>query len=244
LEPGAAESDVGGFLAWSADAAGDHRPADDLTAAPSSEVVADGAGSIVLVEGESDRVALRALAIQRGLELERAGIEVAVLGGARAIGAYLRDYRDRGDRRRLSGLYDAGEEAVFRRGLERHGSGELAGRGDLEARGFFCCDLDLEDELIRALGAHAAISVIAEQGDAQSFRTLQHQPQWRGQQVERQLRRFMGSGARRKIRYAKLLVDALDPDRVPRPLDAVLQAALARSGARGRSRRIGHEQGR
>lgn len=228
LELGAAESDVGAFLVWSGDGAGgDRQPAHDLAAAPSSAVVGDGAGSIVLVEGESDRVALRALAIRRGLDLKRAGIEVAVLGGAQAIGAYLRDYRDRGDRRRLSGLYDTGEEALFRRALERHGCADLVGRRDLEARGFFCCDLDLEDELIRALGAPTVISVIAEQGDAQPFRKLQHQPEWRGRQVECQLRRFMGSGARRKIRYAKLLVDALDPDRVPRPLDAVLQAAIA-----------------
>jgi hypothetical protein len=32
----------------------------------------------------------------------------------------------------------------------------------------------------------------------------------------------MGSGGRRKIRYARLLVEALDLGRVPRPLDEVL----------------------
>jgi hypothetical protein len=32
----------------------------------------------------------------------------------------------------------------------------------------------------------------------------------------------MGSGGRRKIRYARLLVEALDLARVPRPLDRVL----------------------
>jgi hypothetical protein len=32
----------------------------------------------------------------------------------------------------------------------------------------------------------------------------------------------MGSGGRRKIRYARFLVEALDLDRVPRPLDLVL----------------------
>jgi Overcoming lysogenization defect protein-like, TOPRIM domain len=186
----------------------------------------DGPGAVVLVEGESDRVALCAVAIRRDLDLERARIEVVALGGAQAIGAWLRNYRDRGDRRRLGGLYDAGEETVFRRGLQRHGFGELSGRRDLEACGFFCCDLDLEDELIRALGAQAVISAIEGQGDAQRFRTLQHQPEWRGREVEAQLRRFMGSGARRKIRYAKSLVEALDADRVPRPLDAVLQAVL------------------
>ncbi len=102
----------------------------------------------------------------------------------------------------------------------------------METRGFFCCDLDLEDELIRALGAPAVREVIAGQGDEQPFRTLQHQPQWRDRPVESQLRRFMGSGARRKIRYGRLLVDALDPDRVPRPLDAVLRTGCP-TGASG-----------
>jgi hypothetical protein len=47
-------------------------------------------------------------------------------------------------------------------------------------------------------------------------------PAWRGRAVDEQLRRFMGSGGRRKIRYARFLVDGLDLDRVPRPLDSVL----------------------
>jgi hypothetical protein len=32
----------------------------------------------------------------------------------------------------------------------------------------------------------------------------------------------MGSGGSRKIRYARLLVDALDLEKIPRPLDQVL----------------------
>jgi len=36
----------------------------------------------------------------------------------------------------------------------------------------------------------------------------------------------MGSGGSRKIRYARLSVEALDPDRVPRPLDALLAASI------------------
>jgi hypothetical protein len=32
----------------------------------------------------------------------------------------------------------------------------------------------------------------------------------------------MASGGRRKIRYASLLVEALEPDRIPRPLDLVV----------------------
>ena len=92
----------------------------------------------------------------------------------------------------------------------------------MERLGFYVCVADLEDELIRALGPASVEAVLDCQGDLRSFRTLQKQPSWRGQRIERQLRRFMGSGARRKIRYARFLVDALDLTQVPRPLDGVL----------------------
>jgi hypothetical protein len=64
--------------------------------------------------------------------------------------------------------------------------------------------------------------VVNAQGELGPFRTLQKQPAWRGRPREEQLRRFMGSGGRRKIRYARLLVEALDLTEVPRPLDLVL----------------------
>ena len=89
----------------------------------------------------------------------------------------------------------------------------------MERLGFFVCSEDLEDELIRALGAASVEAVVDAQGDLGSFRTLQKQPEWRGRSTEEQLRRFMGSGSGRKIRYAPLLVGALDLTRVPRPPD-------------------------
>jgi hypothetical protein len=125
---------------------------------------------------------------------------------------------------KVSGLCDAGEEADFRRALEQAGLGADLTRDGMERLGFFVCVEDLEDELIRALGSGAVEQVVEAQGDLRSFRTLQKQPNWRGRPAEEQLRRFMGSGGRRKIRYARLLVEALDLSRVPRPLDAVLAA--------------------
>jgi hypothetical protein len=92
----------------------------------------------------------------------------------------------------------------------------------MERLGFFVCVADLEDELIRALGAAGVEEVVAAQGDLRSFRTLQKQPAWQGRPPEQQLRRFMGSGGSRKTRYARLLVEALEPSKVPRPLSAVL----------------------
>jgi hypothetical protein len=95
-------------------------------------------------------------------------------------------------------------------------------RADLEAHGFYVCFEDLEDELVRALGTAAVLAVVEAQGELGSFRTLQKQPAQRDWPLERQLRRFIGTKAGRKSRYARLLVEALEPDRVPRPLRAVL----------------------
>ena len=97
----------------------------------------------------------------------------------------------------------------------------------MERLGFYVCVADLEDELIRALGPASVEAVLDSQGDLGSFRTFQKQPEWRGQRIEAQLRRFMGSADRRKIRYARLLVDALDPACMPRPLVGVLAHSAA-----------------
>lgn len=173
----------------------------------------------VVVEGLSDEAALEALAERRDLDLEAAGIRIVRLGGAHRIGRFLDELAPL-DGVRLAGLCDAGEEAVFRRALERVGLGS-----DLEELGFYVCHADLEDELIRALGAPAVEEVLGANGDLHRFRTLQQMPAWRGRPTEEQLRRFMGSGGRRKFRYARLLVEALELERIPRPLDAVLTRA-------------------
>jgi hypothetical protein len=55
-----------------------------------------------------------------------------------------------------------------------------------------------------------------------SFRTFQKQPAQRERGVDRQLRRFMGTHSGRKAQYARSLVERLDLDRVPRPLDRLL----------------------
>jgi hypothetical protein len=178
--------------------------------------------AVLLVEGISDQIALTALAERRGRNLEAEGVSVLPIGGAQAIERFLTLYGPQGLDVRLAGLCDAAEERNFRRGLERAGLGLDLTRVDMEALGFYVCVADLEDELIRALGAAAVERVVDAQGDLGSFRTLQKQPAWHGRTTEDQLRRFMGSGGSRKIRYARLLVDALDLTQVPRPLDLVL----------------------
>jgi hypothetical protein len=178
--------------------------------------------AVVLVEGASDRAALEALAERRGRDLAAEGVAVVSIGGAHAIGRVLAELGPRGRGVRLAGLCDAGEEWDFRRALERAGLGTDLTRDDMERLGFYVCDADLEDELIRAVGVEGVQAVAAAQGELTAFRTLQKQPAWRGRAEHEQLRRFMGSGGRRKIRYARLLVEAIDPIRIPRPLDRVL----------------------
>jgi hypothetical protein len=178
--------------------------------------------AVVLVEGISDQRALETLAQRRGRNFDAEGISVVPIGGAQAIGRFLSLFGPQGLDVRLAGLYDAAQEGDFQRGLERAGLGSNLTRIEMERLGFYVCVLDLEDELIRALGAASVEQVVDAQGDLGSFRTLQKQPAWRGRTTKEQLRRFMGSGGSRKIRYARLLVEALDLTQVPRPLDLAL----------------------
>ena len=188
--------------------------------------VTSGKGHVsVVVEGVSDQIAIETLAERRRVDLAAAGIRIVRLGGAHRIGSFLDQLGLRSDGPRVAGLCDAGEEPVFRRALERTGFGSDLTRADMEQLGFYVCVEDLEDELIRALGASRVEEILDANGDLHRFRTLQQMPEWRGRATEEQLRRFMGSGGRRKIRYARFLVDALDLERVPRPLDLVLSHA-------------------
>jgi hypothetical protein len=174
------------------------------------------------VEGVSDQLAVQALAALRGRDLEAEDVSVVPIGGATNIARYLEKLGPHGRGLRLAGLCDAAEEDDFRRGLEWAGLGSNLGRADMERLGFYVCVADLEDELIRALGGAAVERVIDAQAELELFRTFQNQPQWRGRAHEDQLRRFFGTYRGRKIRSAALLVDALNLDRVPHPLDRLL----------------------
>jgi hypothetical protein len=174
--------------------------------------------AVVLVEGVSDRIALEAVAARRGRDLDGERIAIVPIGGAHAIGASLERFRGV----RTVGLCDAGEEHVFRRALRLAADGP---RRELEELGFHVCDADLEDELIRALGPDDVVELLAANDNLHSFRTFQKQPAWRGRPLDAQLRRFLCSSDRRKLRYARLIVEALETTRIPRPLDAVLAAA-------------------
>jgi hypothetical protein len=189
-----------------------------------AHALATGADSraVVLVEGLSDLVALEALAERHGRNLSAEDISILPMGGATNIRSFLDLFGPQGLDVRLAGLCDAAEEGDFRHGVERAGLGSNLTRADMEALGFYVCVADLEDELIRALDVACVEEILDAQGELGSFRTFQKQPTWQGRATKEQLRRFMGSGAGRKIRYARLLVEALHLTRVPRPLERVL----------------------
>lgn len=177
------------------------------------------ARAVVLVEGVSDRLAVEALATRRGIDLAAQRVAVVPIGGAQAIGAALARFGPAGLDLRLAGLCDAGEERYFRRALERAGLGSDLTREGMEQLGFFVCVANLEQELIRALGAAAVLAIVDEQRELGAFRTYQKQLAHRERALEDQLWGFMWN---RKIRYAPVLVAALDLARVPRPLEGAL----------------------
>jgi hypothetical protein len=159
--------------------------------------------AVVLVEGVTDRIALEAVAQRLGVDL--GGTEIVPIGGAQAIRRASARYQGE----QLVGLCDVGEERWFRRVL-----------GDAT----YVCVQDLEDELIRALGADRVQEVVDAQGELDTFRNFQNQLFWRGRPVESQLRRWLQNGGRQH-RYPPRLVEAMEPDEIPRPLVGVLEHA-------------------
>ena len=183
------------------------------------------AARVVLVEGPSDAAVLEVLARRLGLEAP----EVVPLGGITNVGRHLLEYAGRPGST-VAGLCDLGEVRFVVGALNRLGHG--VEEGDLAAYGFFVCDTDLEDELIRALGADAVVDVIEREGELGLLRTFQNQPYQRERGLHDQLHRFAGTRSGRKVRLAAALAAELDADAVPAPLLDVLAFAAERVATR------------
>ncbi|MFE5296913.1 TOPRIM nucleotidyl transferase/hydrolase domain-containing protein [Streptomyces sp. NPDC056632] len=200
--------------------------------------------TVVLLEGLSDVAAVDALAERRGRDLAAEGVCVLPIGGAMSVGRFARLLGPSGLGLRLVGLCDERERDYYARALA--GAGEQGGtagpsgageqgrtagpsgageQGRAEERagsgepGFFVCAADLEDELIRALGVTRVTELVRAEGEERPLRTFLRQPAQQGRPPHLQLRRFFGTKKGRKIRYGRVLVEALDPDRVPTPLE-------------------------
>src|SRR5262249_55760383 len=118
----------------------DRRSAAELTARDQSSAARlDTVDTIVLVEGISDGIAIQTLAARFGRDLANERVSIMPIGGATNIRRSIEQIsRERLDCT-LAGLCDEREARFFRAALDD----------------VFVCVSDLEDELIRALGAPA-----------------------------------------------------------------------------------------
>ncbi|MDQ4214950.1 ATP-dependent endonuclease [Microbacterium capsulatum] len=180
---------------------------------------------IVLVEGESDRLALIEAALVRGEPSLDARADVVSLGGI----TNLRSWLERRDPLvPVRGLYDAAElryvvGALVASGMLPDGVSD-PDPDPVAALGFFGCDQDLEDEVIRAAGPELVLETLAARGELALFRTFQGQPAQRVRSVEAQLHRFAATASGRKARFAADVIAALPAERLPDPLARVLDA--------------------
>lgn len=180
--------------------------------------VALDAECVVLVEGASDQAAIATLARRLDRDLDREGVALIAIAGATNIGRFLELLGPPGLDVPLAGLCDRGESGAFATALRNTGFA-VNSRDGIEQCGFFICHDDLEEELIRALGPDTMLRVIESQRQLRSFRRFQNQPAQREKTIEAQIWRWLGN---HKIRYASLMVEALDLDNVPRPLQRLL----------------------
>jgi hypothetical protein len=154
---------------------------------------------VIAVEGVSDKVVLERISRRLGRDLAAERITIQAIGGAHAIRRFVSEL---GRGVAVRGLCDENEEHLFRRVLHE----------------VYVCVPDLEGELIRALGVERMLEIV----DRDAFVTMQRQPAQRGRPVELQLHRWLRSSSSRYHRYLPMLVDALEPDRVPASLSGVL----------------------
>lgn len=214
-------SDMGAFretvTAWAAGGPG------DLAGELAAELPVK---TVVLLEGPSDLAAVDALARIRGRDLEAEGVCLLAMNGAMSVGRFARLLGPPGLGLRLTGLCDEAERGYYARALEADAT-DATDVGMAGRRRFFVCAADLEDELIRALGVSRVEELIRAEGDLRALRTFVRQPAQHGRSPERQLRRFLGTKKGRKIHYGRVLVQALNSDRVPAPLDDLLADLLA-----------------
>ena len=185
-------------------------------AVASADCRARGARAVMLVEGVSDQFAVETLAARLGRDLESEGTVVVPMGGAHAIVRLGAALGPEGLGISLRGLCDRAEVPIFRKGLSA--AGLLDDTTELAEIGFYTCVEDLEDELIKAAGTQEMERIFQVNGDLGRFRKLQLQPEWREADTRAQMRRFLGSGSRRKLRYAGAVVAALPLDLIPAPL--------------------------
>ncbi len=173
--------------------------------------------TVALLEGASDVAAVRVLTEARGLVEGRDGFRLVDMEGVTNIRRHLATLTNGGRGHRVIGMCDVGEVRFVATALEA-ARPEMGAAGDLAAHGFYVCDRDLEDELIRGVGTSTTVRLLEDLGLGGRFATFQRQPGWSDRPMHEQLRRFCGTASGRKSLLAGALAAALTPGRVPRPL--------------------------
>lgn len=174
---------------------------------------------VVLLEGPSDVAAVRALMESGGID--PAPVELVSLQGITNVGRVLKEIRQVVGDIDVVGLCDAAESRFPVQALADDG---LPARDatDLPVYGWFVCEADLEDELIRALGPQQALQALEGAGLGGRFEALRIQGAWADRPLAEQLHRFCGAAAGRKELAAAVLARALPKDAVPEPLSMLL----------------------
>lgn len=181
------------------------------------------ARSVILVEGQSDKYALEAVAAKKNRNLDSDGVTIVAMRGAAGIETFLGLLGPRGLKIKLAGLCDANEEAKWARALESHGLGAKLDRAAMGSLGFQVCDKDLEEVLISTAGEDEALALVDALGDKSAFGRFAQQPIQKSRSVSEQLHDFIHSRGR-NITYAPLLVDKIDAAKLPIALERVIDA--------------------
>lgn len=173
---------------------------------------------VLLVEGPSDAAAVVALAGALDVDVPTSG--VVVMDGITNVRRHLVELAVDVQ---PAVLHDAGEAAHVLRVLDtlRSSDGRTRPVRTIE------CDVDLEDELIRALGVERVVEIVTSGGDLAAWHTITRQPFHRDRDPATVMHRFLGAGSGRKIRYAGLMAAALDAATAPSPLLAALDHVRA-----------------
>ncbi len=177
-----------------------------LRATEAALAAAETARVVVLVEGISDQIAVDSLLARSGRDATAERIVVVPIGGAHGVAKFVDEFVGRGDVA-VFGLCDEAEADFF---ADAFGSHALDS--------FSVCVPDLEAELIRSFDQDELESIIEHQGELRSLRTMQKQTGWRDRHFAEQAHRWIRSRALRSSRYAALLIDAAEEQRLPQPL--------------------------
>ncbi len=177
---------------------------------------------IVFVEGVADRLALTTLASKTGRHLDPLGISIVALNGADTLRAFLRLFGPPGFDVPVCGLCDLDHQSAWSKALENVGFGVNLTGAQMKTCGFFVANRDLEDELIKVIGAPECLKAIDEAGYKNGFETFCKQDTYKAMSLVVQLRNFFH---KRNVLFAPILASKINTP-ITGPLEEVLAFAV------------------